>query len=86
MESRKAEKQLDKAPKRVIAKYEVWKAIVEQGGPIELRNVKGFHDKSLRGDLSGFRSSRVGQKWRVIYQVIKNELYVIVEKINAHKY
>src|SRR5438552_704520 len=64
-ESDEARKALDKAPAEIAAKYEFWKAIVRQSGPVGLRPMKGFHDEALRGEWSGYRSSRLSRQWRV---------------------
>lgn len=79
-------KSLKKAPHEVIKRYEAWKRIVEVSGPQGLRLIKGFHDESLRGDWKGFRSSRLGIQWRVIYKIEKGLLEVHVFEVNPHKY
>ena len=79
-------KSLKKAPQEVIKRYEAWKRIVEVSGPQGLRLIKGFHDESLRGDWKGFRSSRLGIQWRVIYIIEKGLLEVHVFEVNPHKY
>lgn len=67
-------------------KYEAWKRIVELEGPWGLRLVKGFHDEALQGEWRGFRSSRLGKKWRLIYVVREMRFEVYVIDINPHKY
>ena len=62
----------------VLKKYEKWKDIVMISGPKGLRLIKGFHDESLIGELKGYRSSRLGIKYRVIYKVKESELMVQV--------
>ncbi|GJL62612.1 MAG: hypothetical protein NPIRA04_12660 [Nitrospirales bacterium] len=79
-------KVLDRLPPDVLLKYEAWKRIVELEGPIGLRFIKGFHDEVLRGDWKGFRSSRLGRKWRVIYQISKEQLEVFVVEVMPHTY
>jgi addiction module RelE/StbE family toxin len=51
-----------------------------------LRAIKGFHDEALRGDWKGHRSSRLGQQYRVIYQVEAQEVLVYVMDVTAHDY
>lgn len=85
-EKRHAQKQVAKAPREIVIHYEAWKRIVELGGPDGLRNVRGFRDESLKGEWQGFRSSRLGLKWRVIYLVKKEILEVYVMEINPHEY
>lgn len=79
-------KRLKGAPRQVQVNYIAWKRIVEMEGPVGLRLVKGFHDESLKGEWRGFRSSRLGIKWRVIYKVEKNEFIVYVVEVNPHEY
>lgn len=70
----------------VVLKYEAWKRIVELEGPEGLRRIKGFHDEALKGEWKGFRSSRLGKKWRVIYLIAKQELEVFVVEVMPHTY
>ena len=85
-EHRRVEKQLKKLPIDILKRYEKWKDIVTISGPEGLRYIKGFHDESLRGDWKGHRSSRLGLKYRVIYRIEGDELYVQVMEPTAHDY
>ena len=85
-EKKIVQKSLKKAPNEVLKRYEAWKRIVELSGPQGLRLIKGFHDEALKGDWKGYRSSRLGIQWRVIYKVEKDILEIYVFEINAHKY
>ena len=64
----------------------MWKDIVRVSGPQGLRAIKGFHDEALRGEWKGHRSSRLGQQYRVIYQVEAQEIVVYVMELTAHDY
>ena len=77
---------LTRLPSDVVLKYEAWKRIVELEGPEGLRQIKGFHDEALKGEWKGFRSSRLGKKWRVIYLIVKQELEVFVVEVMPHTY
>ena len=77
---------LDRLPPDEVLKYEAWKRIVELEGPEGLRQIKGFHDEGLKGEWKGFRSSRLGRKWRAIYLVVKDQLEVFVVEVNSHTY
>jgi len=79
-------KSLKTTPRDITIKYEAWKRIVELQGPLGLRYIKGFHDESLKGKWNGFRSSRFGLKWRIIYKVFTDRLEVYVFEINSHDY
>jgi plasmid maintenance system killer protein len=77
---------IKRMPRDVLIRYEAWKRIVELEGPNGLKIVKGFHDEALKGKRKGFRSSRLGIQWRVIYKINKDYLTVYVFEINPHKY
>ena len=79
-------KVLDRLTQDVVLKYEAWKRIVELEGPEGLRPIKGFHDEALKGKWKGFRSSRLGRQWRVIYLIEKKLLEVYVVEVNPHTY
>lgn len=86
-EHRQVAKQLSGAvPLEILKRYEKWKDIVRLSGPSGLRTIKGFHDEALSGKWKGYRSSRLGLQWRVIYQVITNVLLIQVVQVTAHDY
>ena len=66
--------QLAKAPREVLRRYEKWKDIASLSGPLGIRLIKGFRDETLLGEWRGFRSSRLGDQWRVIYRVVSEDL------------
>ena len=75
-----------KLPRDVLKRYEKWKDIVSISGPEGLRLIKGFHDEALKGEWHGFRSSRLGIQYRVIYKLERKVLYVKVIEITPHDY
>jgi proteic killer suppression protein len=79
-------KKLSKIPVEVLKRYEKWKDIVTMSGPKGLRLIKGFHDEALRGQWKGYRSSRLGKQYRLIYKIEDKKLYVKVMDINPHDY
>lgn len=85
-EHRKLPKQLDKLPREILARYEIWKSIVEISGPDGLKAIKGFKDEALTGEWKGFRSSRLNIQYRVIYQMNGKALYVNVVEVTPHDY
>lgn len=85
-EDRRLEKQLAKAPTEVQKRYEKWKDIVEISGPVGLKLIRGLRDEALRGDWKGFRSSRLNQQYRVIYQVKEDQLVVQLVEVTPHDY
>ena len=86
-EHRRVDKQVsDAVPIEILKRYEKWKDIAHISGPQGLRVIKGFHDEALSGDCKGYRSSRLGIQWRVIYQVIGDVLMIHVVQITPHDY
>jgi toxin HigB-1 len=85
-EHRRVSKALPRVPEQVLKRYETWKGIVRVSGPQSLRRIKGFHDEALRGEWRGHRSSRLGQQYRVIYQVEAKEVLVYIMDLTAHDY
>ncbi|MFA6294115.1 MAG: hypothetical protein WC637_20160 [Victivallales bacterium] len=79
-------RKLYRLPLEVLKRYEKWKDIVGISGPEGLRLIKGFHDESLKGQLQGERSSRLGLKYRIIYRVEIEKVYVQVIDITPHDY
>lgn len=86
LEHRRAAKKLDRLPLEVVKRYEKWKDIVRLSGPPGLRQIKGFHDEALRGKWQGFRSSRLGRQYRLIYRVQDQQVVVQVMDVTAHDY
>jgi addiction module RelE/StbE family toxin len=85
-EHRRVDKQLSAAPRKILKRYEKWKDIAMLSGPPGLRLIKGFHDEALAGEWEGYRSSRLGIQYRVIYQVVAKEQLFQVVSITAHDY
>ncbi len=86
-EHRRVDKQLyGLVPLEVMKRYEKWKDIARLDGPQDLRVIKGFHDEALSGEWKGYRSSRLGLQWRVIYRVVANVLQIQDIHVTAHDY
>ena len=85
-EHRRLEKEIDTVPREVLKRYEKWKDIAMISGPSGLKRIKGFHDEILRGEWQGYRSSRLGLQYRVIYRVIPDEALFQVFHIAPHDY
>jgi mRNA-degrading endonuclease YafQ of YafQ-DinJ toxin-antitoxin module len=86
LEHRRVDRQLTKAPRELLKRYEKWKDVATLSGPPGLRLIKGFHDEALAGEWRGWRSSRLGLQWRVIYRVVANDLAFYIESITPHDY
>lgn len=86
-EHRRVDKQLsNQAPIEVLKRYEKWKDIARLSGPQGLRAIKGFHDEALPGEWNGYRSSRLGLQWRLIYRVVADVLEIHVVEVTPHDY
>ena len=85
-EHRRVDKQAASAPLEILKRYEKWKDIASISGPTGLRLIKGFHDEALSGEWKGFRSSRLGDQWRVIYRVVAEDLLFQVASVATHDY
>ena len=85
-EHRRVDKRLSGAPKQILKRYEKWKDIASLSGPAGLRLIKGFHDEALSAEWVGYRSSRLGLQWRVIYRVVVEELVFQVASVTPHDY
>ena len=85
-EHRRVDRRLSKLPIEVLKRYEKWKDMVRVSGPAGLGLIKGFHDEALRGEWRGYRSSRLGGRYRLIYQVKAQVVRVHVIDIAAHDY
>jgi len=85
-EHRRVARQLKDTPKEVLKRYEKWKDVAGLSGPSGLRKIKGFHDESLRGEWKGYRSSRLGLQYRVIYTTLKDQVMIQVVNLSPHDY
>jgi addiction module RelE/StbE family toxin len=85
-EHRRIDRQIASVSNDILKRYEKWKDIASISGPPGLRLIKGFHDKALSGRWKGYRSSRLGAQWRLIYRIIPEDLLFQVASITAHDY
>jgi plasmid maintenance system killer protein len=85
-EHRRVDKQCASAPQEILKRYEKWKDIAALSGPPGLRQITGFHDEALSGERKGYRSSRLGLQYRVIYRVLAADMRFQVISVTAHDY
>ncbi len=85
-EHRQVDREIHAVPREVLKRYEKWKDIAMISGPSGVRLIKGFHDDALRGEWQGYRSSRLGLQYRVIYRVIPDQAVFQVVHITPHDY
>ena len=55
-------------------------------GPPGLRLIRGLRDEALGGEWRGYRSSRLGLQYRVIYRAIPERSLFQVVHITPHDY
>jgi toxin HigB-1 len=84
----KVKKLLKKTPIEVIKRLQRWIKYVETIGLLETRKIPGLHDEPLLGKWKGFRSVRLGKKWRVIYKHNKEKgiNIALIEEVTPHDY
>lgn len=74
-------------PSFILVKLQDWVEDVEDRGIEEVRKIPGYHDESLQGALSGFRSIRLGKGWRACYRIERDQVeFVSVERVDKHEY
>ena len=86
LESKSAQKKLDKSPKNIKQEYEAWKKVIELSGPRAIRYISGYKDHALKGQWQGPRSSFLNYQWRVIFAVVENLIQVRVLEVTPHDY
>ena len=85
-EHRNLARKLPRLPVDILKRYEKWKDIVRISGPSGLRAIRGFNDEALKGQWKGHRSSRLGQKYRVLYRIEAQNVLVKVVDLTPHDY
>jgi mRNA-degrading endonuclease YafQ of YafQ-DinJ toxin-antitoxin module len=85
-EHRRVDKQCAALPQEILKRYEKWRDIAMISGPTGLRMITGFHDEALAGEWKGYRSSRLGLQYRVIYRVLADNLVFQAASVTAHDY
>ena len=85
-EQRRVDKQVTSAPREILKRYEKWKDIAMLSGPPGLRLIRGLNDEALSGKWEGYRSSRLGAQWRIIYRTVPEQQLFQVVSITPHDY
>ena len=80
-EHRRVDREAASAPVEILKRYEKWKDIASMSGPSGLRLIKGFRDEALAGEWKGYRSSRLGDQWRVVYRIVAEEALLQVASV-----
>ena len=61
--TRRADKDLDRAPRHVAVKLLAWVDAVEAKGLEAVRKVPGYNDHPLKGEHAGKRAIRLSRQW-----------------------
>ena len=85
-EHRRVDKQCNALAQEILKRYEKCKDIAIISGPSGLRLIGGFHDEALAGEWRGYRSSRLGLQYRVIYRILADKLIFQVASVTARDY
>ena len=86
LEHKSLNKRFKTLPIEILKRYEKWKDIATISGPKGLGAIRGFRDEALGGQWKGFRSSRLGHKYRVVYKVEALEILIKVVDLTPHEY
>jgi addiction module RelE/StbE family toxin len=84
--TKKAQKEVNAAPDAVKRAYAAWLEVAKASGSQGLLKIKGFRDHALKGEWKGARSSYLSDAWRVIYQVDKDAVTILIVRVSNHDY
>jgi len=80
-------KDLIRTPKALVIKFQKWVDDIEKYGLEEVRKVRGWHDRTLKGDRAGQRPISLSKKWRAVYVVEREAVKIVkVVEVHAHEY
>ncbi len=83
----KIKKAMKKLPEHIRVKLLKWADDVEKFGLATIKKVPGYHDETLKGNWSGYRSIRLSRGYRAIYfENKKDKTTTIVEVVEANKH
>ncbi len=87
--SRRAMKEINKAPDYIVEAVQKWVESIERIGLEETRRLggKGLHDEPLKGELLGLRSVRLNRDWRLYYSRQNGSPVIVsIERVDKHEY
>ncbi len=90
--TKRAKRQLSKAPQHVVAKLAAWIQDVEVRGLESVRKQPGYHDHPLKGKLVGMRAISLSRKWRGVYEEINRSDGIVtidiaeLQEVHPHDY
>jgi proteic killer suppression protein len=80
------EKQIEKVPPHIRKRVQVWIFTVTEDGINETKKLKTYRDEALKGTRKGQRSIRLNKGYRLIYEIIKQNIYIHILEVNKHEY
>jgi toxin HigB-1 len=83
VETRSLARQIQRAPREIQERYIVWRSRVQHLGP-QLQG--GFRVHALQGNRKGQKSARLNRQWRVIFNVLEDQLVVEALELTPHRY
>lgn len=85
--SKSAEKQILKLPIYIQEAVRTWVLQIDLEGIERVRKIPGYRDKALSGLRLGQRCVRLNRAYRLFYEVIENDITVIlIVEVNKHDY
>lgn len=87
--SKRAIKQINKAPKEIVESIAEWVLMLETIGLDQTRKQGGvgLHDEALKGRLKDLRSIRLNRSWRLYYMEYRDEIVVVeIMRVDKHEY
>jgi proteic killer suppression protein len=86
--SKRANKEIKRAPTFIQEKFFTWILAVEEIGLREASKQPGWHDEPLKGERKGQRSVRLNKLWRAIYIIKEDRSVECIEiiEVTPHGY
>lgn len=84
--TKRAEKNLEKAPVHIKWKLQSWIDNIDTDGLIATRKISSYHDEPLLGQRKGERSIRLSRSYRAIYNVTCLETIELIEILEVMKH
>ena len=84
--SRLFEKQVEKLPKHLKIKVSLWVVSIQAEGIDKTMKHRHYRDEPLKGKRSGQRSIRLSKAYRLIYEIVEDNIHIHVLEVNKHEY
>jgi proteic killer suppression protein len=84
--SKRVEKQIQRLPKYIQERFNVWTDAIRLEGMRHTRRQPGYHDEPLTGNRKGQRSVRLNRSYRAIYVERTEGCVELIEVIEVNKH